>query len=290
MELRTARVDANGVTFHYLELGQGPLVLCLHGFPDSAHTYGELLPALAAAGFRAVAPFMRGYAPTSPAPDGRYQSVLLAQDAVALIDALGAERAFLVGHDWGATATYGAAALAPDRVERIVTIGAAHPAAFRGSLATSYGRHKGVWHAYFFQMPNAEQVVAADDYAFLEAWWRDASPEFDPSPVIGRVKATIREPGVVSAALAYYRHSFHPANRDPALRALHERISAPTPVPALALHGTRDRPGRLEAFETMDDLFTGGLEKAVFPGAGHFVHVERPREVNQRIVAYLRGA
>ena len=236
---------------------------------------------------------MRGYAPTSPAPDGRYQSVLLAQDAVALIGALGAERAFLIGHDWGATAAYGAAALAPERIERLVTIGAAHPAAFRGDLAASYERHKGIWHAYFFQMPNAEHVVAANDLAFLEAWWRDASPEFDPAPVIERVKATFREPGVVTAALNYYRHTFHPANRDPALAQLHERItSTPTPVPTLALHGTRDRPGRLEAFETMDDLFAKGLEKTVFPGAGHFVHVERPREVqpaHRRVPRRERG-
>src|SRR5215472_5682299 len=175
VELGTGRVQANGVTFHYLEAGRGPLVLCLHGFPDNAHTYDDLLPVLARAGFRGVAPFMRGYAPTTPAPDGRYQSVLLAQDAAALVTALGAERAFLVGHDWGATATYGAAVLAPDRIERIVTIGAAHPGAVRGALASNYERHKGIWHAYFFQMPFAEQVVAADDFAFLDRWWRDAS-------------------------------------------------------------------------------------------------------------------
>ena len=117
-ELGSGTVTANGVTFHYLEAGEGPLVLCLHGFPDNAHTYRGLLPTLAAAGFRAVAPFMRGYAPTSPAPDGRYQSVLLAQDAAELIPALGAPQAFLVGHDWGATATYGAAALAPPEWRR----------------------------------------------------------------------------------------------------------------------------------------------------------------------------
>jgi len=288
--LTSGRVEANGVSFHYLEAGQGPLALCLHGFPDDAYTYSELLPALARAGFRGVAPFMRGYAPTSPAPDGRYQAVLLAQDALALIDALGGGRAFVVGHDWGATAAYGAAALAPERIARLVTLGAAHPAAFRGPLATSYERHKGIWHAYFFQMPFAEQVVAANDFAYLEAWWRDASPEFDPAPVIGRVKATFRQPGVVTAALSYYRHSFHPANRDPALQALQERAStAPTAVPTLALHGTRDRPGRLEAFEGMDDLFTKGLEKVVFPGAGHFVHVERPVEVNRRIVEFFQA-
>jgi pimeloyl-ACP methyl ester carboxylesterase len=290
MDQTTGRVDANGLTFQYLEAGRGPLVLCLHGFPDNAHTYDGLLAALAAAGFRGVAPFMRGYAPTAPAPDGRYQAVLLAQDAIALIGALGAGRAFLVGHDWGATAAYGAAALAPERVERLVTIGAAHPAAVRGDLASRYERHKGIWHAYFFQMPFAEQVVAARDFAFLEDWWRDASPELDPTPVMERVKATFRQPGVVTAALSYYRHTFHPANRDPALQALQERMSSsPTPVPTLALHGTRDRPGRLEAFEGMDDLFAKGLEKVVYPGAGHFVHLERPSDVNGRIVEFLQA-
>jgi pimeloyl-ACP methyl ester carboxylesterase len=291
MALTTGRVDANGESFHYLEAGRGPLVLCLHGFPDNAHTYGTLLPALADAGLRGVAPFMRGYAPTSPAPDGRYQSVLLAQDALALIDALGGGRAFLVGHDWGASAAYGAAALAPERITRLVTIGAAHPASFRGPLATSYARHKGIWHAYFFQLPFAEQVVAADDFAFIEQWWRDASPEYDPTPIIERVKRTFREPGVVTAALGYYRHSFNPANRDPALQPLQERASAsPIAVPTLALHGDRDRPGRLQAFEGMDDLFVNGLEKVVIPGTGHFVHVERPSDVNRRIVEFLRAA
>ena len=118
-----------------------------------------------------------------------------------------------------------------------------------------------------------------------------ASPEFDPAPVIERVKATFRQPGVVTAALSYYRHTFHPANRDPALQSLQERIgSTPTPVPTLAVHGTRDRPGRLEAFEGMDDLFPKGLEKVVVPGRGPFVHVERPSEVNRRIVAFLQAA
>src|SRR5262249_255875 len=289
-ELRTGSVSAHGMMFHYLELGTGPLVLCLHGFPDNAYTYRYLLPGLAAAGFRGVAPFMRGYAPTSAAPDGRYQSVLLAQDAVALIAALGAERAMLVGHDWGAQATYGAAVLAPERIARLVTLAAAHPGAARGDLAWSYDRLKGTWHAYFFQMPFAEQAVAANDFAFLEHWWRDAAPEYVPPPdIMENVKNTFRQPGVVTAALSYYRHTFHPANRDPALEALQERVStAPTPVSALAMHGTKDRPGRMEAFEIMDTLFTAGVEKVILPGTGHFLHLERPEEVNRRIVTYLQ--
>jgi pimeloyl-ACP methyl ester carboxylesterase len=291
-DIGTGSIKANGLTFHYLEMGHGPLVLCLHGFPDHAYTYEALLPELAAAGFRGVAPFMRGYAPTSPAPDGRYQSVLLAQDALALVDALGAERAKLVGHDWGAQAVYGAAILAPERIERIVTIGAAHSAAARGDLAVRYDRLKGIWHAFFFQMPFAEQAVAANDFAFIESWWQDASPEFTPAPeMMARLKATFRQPGVVSAALSYYRHTFHPDNRDPQLAALQERVSNdPVSVPTLALHGTRDRPGRLEAFEAMDHLFLRGLEKVVLPGTGHFVHLERPQEVKARIVAFLRTA
>lgn len=289
-DFRRGKVQAHGVDFHYLEDGVGPLVLCLHGFPDCAFTYRYLLPALAQAGFRGVAPFMRGYAPTGKPQDERYQSVLLAQDAVALISALGANEGFLVGHDWGALATYGAAALAPERVQKIVTIGAAHPASLLGALATSYDTIKGSWHAYFFQMPFAEQAVVANDYEFLERWWRDASPEYDlPREIIESVKATFRQPGVVTAALNYYRHTFNPANRDPALAALQEKVASPTPVPTLAFHGTKDRPGRLAAFECMDQFFTKGVEKVILPGTGHFVHLERPAEVNAKIVEFLKG-
>lgn len=290
--IHTGMVQANGVAFHYLERGTGPLVLCLHGFPDNAHTYEALLAVLAANGLRGVAPFMRGYAPTSTAADGHYQGVLLAQDAVALITALGAERACIVGHDWGAQATYGAAILAPERVERIVTLAAAHAGAVRGDLSWRYDRLKGIWHAFFFQMPFAEQAVAANDFAFLEQWWRDASPEYVlPPERLESVKATFRQPGVLPAALNYYRHTFHPANHDPALQVLQERLTtAPIPVPTLAFHGTRDRPGRLEAFESMDDLFSRGVEKVLLPGTGHFLHLERPAEVNQRIMTFLKGA
>ena len=156
MEPSTGRATANGVTFQYLEMGRGPLVLCLHGFPDNAYTYTDLLPVLAAAGFRGVAPFMRGYAPTTPAPDGRYQSVLLAQDAVALIAALGAERAFLVGHDWGAAATYGAAALAPERIERIVTSARPiqRPSAAISPRATSATRASGTPTSFKCRTPS----------------------------------------------------------------------------------------------------------------------------------------
>src|SRR5512135_3737472 len=102
-------IQANGVRFATLEAGDGPLVLCLHGFPDHARSFRHQLPALAAAGFRAVAPFMRGYAPSEAPRDGRYQSAVLGIDAAELIAALGYDSAHVFGHDWGAIAAYGAA-------------------------------------------------------------------------------------------------------------------------------------------------------------------------------------
>src|ERR1700692_408960 len=123
VQQRTVRV--NGIEFSYLESGppEGPLALCLHGFPDTAHTWRHLMPALADAGYRAVAPWMRGYAPTEVPDDGIYQVGALAADASALHEALGGDgRSVLVGHDWGAFASYGAATLHPDRWRRVVTL------------------------------------------------------------------------------------------------------------------------------------------------------------------------
>ena len=151
---------------------------------------------------------------------------------------------------------------------------------------------KGTWHAYYFQLPFAEHTVAYDDYAFIEDWWRDASPEWDiPEEALESIRETFRKPGVVEAALGYYRASYNPSLQDPSLKQDQDRISTgPITVPTLALHGTRDRPRRIDAFkcEAMDRFFTGGLEKVIIPGTGHFMHQEKPREVNPRIVEFLR--
>ena len=289
-DFQTGSIRANDINFYYLEMGEGPLVLCLHGFPDHAYSFRHLLPDLAQAGFRAVAPFMRGYAPTESPKDGRYESVLMAKDVLALISALGAERAFLVGNDWGAGAVTGAAVLEPEKVTKLVTIASGRA---DDNLRLDYHFLKGTWHAHFFQLPWAEQAVAHADFAFIEAWWRDASPEWDiPPEVLESVKATFRKPGVVQAALSYYRASHNPTFQDPTLRAEQERISqGPVTVPTLAFHGTRDRPKRLDAFESehMDRFFTGGLEKIIIPGTGHFMHQEKPEQVNPKIVEFLKG-
>lgn len=112
-------VNANGLRFAYLEEGSGPLVLILHGFPDTAHTWDYLRPELAKRGFRAVSPFMRGYSPTD-VPDSTIDARVLGEDAVALVKALGEEEAILIGHDWGAVAAYAAVSLNPEVFKHVV--------------------------------------------------------------------------------------------------------------------------------------------------------------------------
>ena len=114
------KVTANGIEFHYIEKGEGPLMLLLHGFPDHASSFAPQLESFAEAGYRAVAPYMRGYAPTGPSPDEKYFGVHLGLDVVALIEALGYDDAVVLGHDWGAAAAYGAAVLAPERVSKLI--------------------------------------------------------------------------------------------------------------------------------------------------------------------------
>src|SRR5271154_724758 len=160
--LRARTVTANGLQFGVLEAGSGPLALCLLGFPDSARTWRYLLPALADAGFHAVAPFMRGYAPTEIPEDGCFGLGALVADTVGLHDGLGGDgRAVLVGNDWGAETAYGAATFAPDRWRRVVTL-AVPPLALDTRMFADYDQLKRFFYLFFLKTPFAESVVGAD--------------------------------------------------------------------------------------------------------------------------------
>jgi len=288
-EFRTGTVRANGVRFSTLEAGDGPLVLCLHGFPDTARSFRHQLPALAAAGFRAVAPFMRGYAPSEVPSAGPYQTAALAQDAVALIEALGYKRAALFGHDWGAVAAYGAAVLAPERVVRLITAAVPHGTAFASALLANYDQQRRSWYMFFFQTPFADAAVPLADFRFLERLWQDWSPGWAyPADEMAALKDTFRQPGVVAAALGYYRATLNPLNQDPALADVQQRISiSPVSVRTLYFHGARDGCVGTELLAGMEQLFPQGLEAVIIPEAGHFLHQERPELVNPRVLEFL---
>lgn len=288
-QFRRGEVHANGLRFATLEAGDGPLVLCLHGFPDHARSFRHQLPVLATAGFRAVAPFMRGYAPSDVPADGPYQSAVLGQDAAALIEALGYQRAAVFGHDWGAVAAYGAAVLAPDRVARLVTAAVPHGAAFPTALMTNYDQQRRSWYMFFFQSPLADMAVAYDDLRFIERLWQDWSPGWTvPAEEMAALKHTFSEPGVLAAALGYYRHTLNPLNQRPELAEIQQRVSlSPVLAPTLYFHGDRDGCVGAELADGMEQMFPHGLEKVIVPGAGHFVHQEKPDLVNAKLLEFL---
>lgn len=286
---REGTVRANGLRFATLEAGDGPLVLCLHGFPDHARTFRHQLPALAAAGYRAVAPFMRGYAPTDIPAAGPYHTPALAQDVLTLIEALGYREAVVFGHDWGALAAYGAAILAPQRVRRLVTAALPYGPSFLQALTTNYDQQRRSWYMFFFQHPMADTAVAHADFQFIERLWQDWSPGWRyPPEEIEALKVTFRSPGVLEAALGYYRAALSPQPFDPAVAELQARLSlSPIETPTLAFHGARDGCAGVELLDGMEAFFPNGLTTVIIPEAGHFVHQEQPEAVNRHLLAFL---
>src|SRR5438477_5087955 len=167
MEPTEHRVNINDLNVAYLACGEeGPLALCLHGFPDSAWTWRLLLPELAAAGFRAVAPWLRGYAPTGLDAGGRYQNGASVTDVVALHDALAGDGdAVLIGHDWGARIATGAAVFAPERFRAVIT-SAVPPGAAVAQGFLTYRQLRRSWYMFFFQNPLSDFLVSTNDFGF----------------------------------------------------------------------------------------------------------------------------
>ena len=289
MTTRTIRTPA--VTFEALDAGSGPLVLCLHGFPDQAHSFRHQMPALTAAGYRVVAPYMRGYAPTSAPADGRYDAMALGEDVIALLDALEVERAVVFGHDWGAVATYFASLLAPHRLEKIVTAAVPYGPQFSRAFLESPAQQRRSWYMFFFQQAIADRALAHDDFALIDRLVADWSPGWAwPAEERERTKATFRASGTVAAALAYYRATMGPAFADPAvLEANAAAMGMPVQVPGLMLHGADDGCIGAELVPPMQALFPRGLRLEILDGAGHFVHQEQPERVNALVLDFLRA-
>jgi len=290
-QVKNRVVRASNINFTVLEMGEGPLVLCLHGFPDTAHSFRYQMPVLAAAGYRCVAPFMRGYSPTEPAADGRYDSPALSEDALALIGALGYKDAIVFGHDWGAVAAYGAAAASPERVSKLVTAAVPYGAKFFESLVTNYAQQRRSWYMFFFQTKIAEAAVSFNDFAMLEKMWADWSPGWKWAPEdIEALKRCFRAKGTLEAAIGYYRATLGPLLSMPVdPKALAAAMGTPINVPAMMIHGRDDGCIGAETLEGMEKLFPKGLKIELVPGAGHFVHQERPEYVNELVLKFVKS-
>lgn len=288
-----ARVEVNGVELAYIEAGptasakavqeRPPLVICLHGFPDSAHSFDELLPVLAAAGYRAVAPFMRGYFPSAIPGDGDYAITTLAGDVLALIDALGESDAILIGHDWGGMAAYTAANIAPAKVRKLVVLAVPHMAATENSFA----QLKRSWYVLFFQLPwLPEKRVARHNFAFIDRLYRAWSPNWDEAEFnLAPVKRALAAPGSLVAALGYYRRMIRGASK-----SVYDVMSRITTVPTLWFLGEADGSIGPEVLANTADACTGPFEIVSLPRVGHFIHREAPAEFQSRLLAFIGPA
>jgi pimeloyl-ACP methyl ester carboxylesterase len=272
----------NGTCLHFVEAGVGPLVVLLHGFPQFWYCWRHQISALAEAGFRVIAPDMRGYN-LSDKPEGvaAYRMEELVEDVVSLVRHAGEKIAHVVGHDWGGVIAWTVAQRRPEVVNRLAVLNAPHPAAYRRELR-SFDQLSRSWYVLFFQLPwLPERYLRAGHFARLGRMFR-ADPSradtFTPQDV-RRYKEALGQPGAVTAAVNYYRAAL----RYPQTR---EEMERPVSVPTLVIWGERDRylsPRLLDGLEQ----WVPGVRVERLPGVSHWVQEESPEEVNRLLINFL---
>jgi pimeloyl-ACP methyl ester carboxylesterase len=282
IEIREGYADVgDDVRLHYVEAGDGPLVLLLHGFPEFWFGWRLQIAPLAAAGFRVVAPDTRGYN-LSSRPEGvaAYSVGLLADDIRGLIRALGAESATLVGHDWGGSIAWTVAMNHPEVVDRLAILNAAHPNKLSEGLHNPNQLRKS-WYFFFFAVPGLpEDIVHARDWHFFRHFLHDANPAYTPEEMERYIEAW-SQPGAAAAMINYYRSSVKESSKQ--AKAGFRPISAPT----LVIWGQRD--GYLgEQLAEPDREDVPGLDRVErLPDASHWVHHDESARVNRLLIDFL---
>ena len=259
-------------------------MVLLHGFPEFWYSWRKQIPALVEAGFHVIAPDMRGYnLSDKPSSVRAYRSELLTRDVARLIDAFGAERATVIGHDWGAAVAWSFAMAYPGRLERLGILNVPHPLVFFRALRTARQLRKS-WYVFFFQVPGLPEIMArARNYAFLRAAFRDSvlRGSFTIEDVERYIQA-IGQPGALTAGINYYRALMRSGRGS--LRRV-RRIEQPV----LVIWGERDRYlGKELAEPPVAWVPNARVER--LPAASHWVHNDEPERVNQLLLDFLRAS
>ncbi|WP_280343228.1 alpha/beta fold hydrolase [Nocardia neocaledoniensis] len=270
----------------------GRLAVCLHGYPDTAWTWRHLGPELAEQGYRVVAPFTRGYAPTAIPEDGDYHIGALMFDAIELHRCLGGgSDAVLIGHDWGGFTAVALAAHPDSPFTKVAALGIPVLHGFRNRMPPRLLRRlpaqtRQSWYVLFQQIPGVSERALG---RLIPKLWRDWCPEgYDVTEDVERVWAALPDHAHRTAALSYYRFQFQPRRQPTPYRTLHRSWrTQPARMPILVLHGATDGAldARLAAFSA-ERLPTGSRHEIV-PAAGHFLHLDQPRHINRSIIEYL---
>jgi pimeloyl-ACP methyl ester carboxylesterase len=259
------RINGDGVELAVLDEGDGPAVLLLHGFPDSARLWRQQIPALTDAGLRVVAPDLRGFgASEKPADVSDYRIGRSIADMVAVLDALEIERAHVVGHDFGAGVAWALAAMASQRVDRLVVMSVGHPRVKR----TLAQREKS-WYTLLFQFPEAEAILRKDDAALLREW-AASHPEFD----LERFDLT--------AGLNWYRANLHPRRElDP------PRQLPPVNADTLGLWSSGDAYLLEHGMKESGAHVAGSWRYERVEDASHWMQLDQPERVNTLLIDFL---
>jgi epoxide hydrolase 4 len=282
--MRDGYAELGDVRLHYVEAGAGPLVVLLHGFPEFWYGWRWQIPALAGAGFRVVAPDMRGYN-LSSRPEGvaAYAPAKLAGDVRDLIAERGESRAFVAGHDWGAAVAWLTAIRHPEAVERLAILNVPHPRRMLEALRRPGRQLLRSWYMFFFQLPRLpERLLAAGDWRGLRQPFKEARPgAFTPAD-IERYKQAWSRPGAATAMLNYYRASLRRPPGGATGRSL-----PPVQAPTLIIWGERDRHLGAELAEPRaTDVLA--LDRVVrLPNASHWVQHDEPDRVSELLIDFF---
>jgi pimeloyl-ACP methyl ester carboxylesterase len=279
-------VSANGIRLHVAEIGAGPLVVLLHGFPEFWWSWRHQMLALAAHGFRAAAPDLRGYGASDKPPRG-YDSFTLADDVAGLIRALGERDAVVVGHDWGGHIAWTLAALHPHVVRRLVVASVPHPLRWMPALLRSRGQRRASTYVARFQLPwHPERWIVDDDATnvgrLLRSW---GGPGFPDAETERRCRDAMQILYAPNRAFEYYRWAVRSIPRADGRRyraAMRHRVAVPT----LQLHGALDACVLPATAEGSSRYVDGSYEWKCYDGAGHFPHEELPDEFSADVVRW----
>ncbi len=279
-------ITANGARFHAAELGTGPLVLLLHGFPQFWWCWRHALVALGTAGFRAVAPDLRGYGGSDKPPRG-YDAFTLAADCAGMVRALGERDAVVVGSGWGGVLGWSIATLHPQVVRRLVVLGAPHPHRLHAAVAGHPSRLPAATRQMVgFQTPRlAERYLTRRDAAAVERLLRTWGGPGWPDPESARrYREAMQIPGVAHSSLEYHRWAARSLLRSDGLR-YGRAMRRPVRVPTAQVHGALDRcvPARTAASA---ECVAAPYEWHLLDGVGHFPHEEAPERVNEVLVRW----
>ncbi len=281
--MRTVDTAILEITYEEAGPSDGTPVVLLHGFPYDVRAFDAVVPVLVQAGCRVIVPYLRGYGPTrflSEATPRSGEQAALGVDLLGLMDALALRPAVLAGYDWGGRAACVVAALWPDRVRGLVSVGGYNIQDIAGSVvpAAPEQEHR-YWYQYYLHGERGRAGLAADRRAFCRLLWRLWSPSwaFDDA-TFERTAASFDNPDFVDVVVQSYRHRFGYASGDPALEPIEQRLAQQPviTVPTMVLHGDDDGVGPAPMSERHARHFTGPYVRQVVPGAGHNLPQEAP--------------